>query len=124
MSLVLQIFLILCVGLFIAAIVRYLVLKKLNLKYTLVWLGSAVFMLVIAIFPQIITYLTRLVGIQVESNAVFFFAILFLFLIVLTLTAIVSHMNNRVYRLTQMQAILEKRVRELEEKVKANEPRE
>lgn len=124
MSLVLQIFLILCVGLFIAAIVRYLVLKKLNLKYTLVWLGSAVFMLVIAIFPQIITYLTRLIGIQVESNAVFFFAILFLFLIVLTLTAIVSHMNNRVYRLTQMQAILEKRVRELEEKVKANEPRE
>ena len=124
MSLVLQIFLILCVGLFIAAIVRYLVLKKLNLKYTLVWLGSAVFMLVIAIFPQIITYLTRLVGMQVASNAVFFFAILFLFLIVLTLTAIVSHMNNRVYRLTQMQAILEKRVRELEEKAETNESKD
>ena len=50
----------------------------------------------------------------------FFFAILFLFLIVLTLTAIVSHMNNRVYRLTQMQAILEKRVRELEEQLNSN----
>ena len=120
MSPVLQIFMIAFVALFIAAIVRYLVMKKLNLKYTLVWLGAAVFMLIIAIFPQIITFVTRLVGIQVESNAVFFFAILFLFLIVLTLTAIVSHMNNRVYRLTQMQAILEKRVRELEEQLNSN----
>ena len=82
MSPVLQIFMIAFVALFIAAIVRYLVMKKLNLKYTLVWLGAAVFMLIIAIFPQIITFVTRLVGIQVESNAVFFFAILFLFLIV------------------------------------------
>ncbi|MBQ9760703.1 MAG: DUF2304 domain-containing protein [Clostridia bacterium] len=117
MSLVLQIFLIICVLAFIGVIIRYLVLKKLNLKYTLVWLLAAVFMLTIAIFPQIITWLTKLVGIQVASNAVFFFAILFLFLIVLTLTAIVSHMNNRVYRLTQMQALLEKRVRELETKL-------
>lgn len=121
MSLILQIFLIVCVLLFAAVIVRYLILKKLNLKYTLVWLLATVFMLAIAIFPQIITWLTHLLGIQVESNAVFFFAIIFLFLIVLTLTAIVSHMNNRVYRLTQMQALLEKRVRELEEQVKTSE---
>ncbi len=116
MTLELQIFLVACVLLFIAAILRYLVKRKLNLKYTLVWLFAAVFMLVIAIFPQIITWFTGLIGIQVASNAVFFFSILFLFLIVLTLTAIVSHMNNRVYRLTQMQALLEKRVRELEAK--------
>ncbi len=117
MTPILQCFLIVCVLLFIAVILRYLVKKKLNLKYTLVWLFSAVFMLVIAIFPQIITHLTRLVGIQVESNAVFFFSILFLFVIVLTLTAIVSHMNNRVYRLTQIQALLEKRIRELEKQL-------
>lgn len=116
MSLILQLFLIFCVLVFAGVILRYLVLKKLNLKYTLIWLLAAAFMLVIAIFPSIITRLTHLLGIQVESNAVFFFAILFLFLIVLTLTAIVSHMNNRVYRLTQMQALLEKRVRELEER--------
>lgn len=118
MSLVLQLFLIVCVLLFIAAIVRYLVLKKLNLKYTLVWLLSALLMLVIAIFPGIISFFTKLIGIQVASNAVFFFAILFLFVIVLTLTAIVSGLNNRIYRLVQTQALLEKRIRELEEKQK------
>ena len=52
MSPVLQIFMIAFVALFIAAIVRYLVMKKLNLKYTLVWLGAAVFMLIIAIFRR------------------------------------------------------------------------
>ena len=116
MGLTLQLFLIFCVLVCVCVILHYLILKKLNLKYTLVWLFAAIFMLLIAIFPGIITKLTHLLGIQVESNAVFFFAIIFLFLIVLTLTAIVSHMNNRIYRLTQMQAILEKRVRELEER--------
>ncbi len=115
---ILQLFLLLCVLIYAGVILRLLLKKRLNLKYTLVWLLTAIVMLIIAIFPQVVTYLAHLIGIQVESNAVFFFALIFLFLIVLTLTVIVSHMNNRVYRLTQMQALLEKRVRELEERSK------
>ncbi len=117
MSWILQLFLILCVLIYAGVILRFLLKKKLNLKYTLVWLLTAIVMLVIAIFPQVVTFLANLIGIQVASNAVFFFALILLFLIVLTLTVIVSHMNNRVYRLTQMQALLEKRVRQLEEQL-------
>ncbi|MBE6624723.1 MAG: DUF2304 domain-containing protein [Ruminococcaceae bacterium] len=124
MSLPLQIFLIVCVLVFFLMILRYLIKRKLNLKYTLIWLAAALVMLVIAIFPQIINFLCSLIGIQTPANAVFFFAIIFLFCIVMMLTAIVSHMNIRVYRNTQMQAILEKRVRELEKKLEEYESKE
>ncbi|MBP1546061.1 MAG: hypothetical protein J6A37_05630 [Oscillospiraceae bacterium] len=41
---------------------------------------------------------------------------MFIVAIVFTLTMIVSHTTNRIYRLTQTIAVLEKRIRELEEK--------
>lgn len=114
MRLVLQVFLIVCVLIFLAIIVHYLAKKKLNLRYSLVWLGTGLGMLVLAIFPQIATAVSGLVGIDTPVNTVFLFAGMFMLLIIFTLTIIVSHMNNQIYRLTQKQAILEKRVRELE----------
>ena len=114
MSLTLQIFFIAFALVFLGIVIRYLVIKKLNLKYALVWLLTAIILLVIAIFPGIATWTAQLVGIQTTVNAVFLFAILLAFVIILTLTAIVSHMNKRVYRITQMQAILEHRVKTLE----------
>lgn len=114
MRLILQVFLIVCVLIFLAIIIHYLAKKKLNLRYSLVWLGAGLGMLVIAIFPQIVTVVCGLIGIDTPVNAVFLFAGMFMLLIIFTLTIIVSKMNNQIYRLTQKQAILEKRVRELE----------
>lgn len=124
MALPLQIFLIVCVLCFFLMILRYLIKRKLNLKYTLIWLAAAVVMLIIAVFPQIIYYVCSLIGIETPVHAIFFFAIIFLFAIVMMLTAIVSHMNIRVYRNTQTQALLEKRVRELESKLAEKENKE
>ncbi|MBQ7412300.1 MAG: DUF2304 domain-containing protein [Clostridia bacterium] len=117
LPLALHIFLIVCVSIFFLVLLRYLVKRKLNLKYSLIWLLASIVMLVGVIFPQIIVWLCSLVGIQTPANAAFFVAIIFLFVLVMMLTAIVSHMNLRVYRNTQTQAILEKRVRELEDKL-------
>lgn len=114
MQIILQIFLIVCVLIFLAIIVHYLAKKKLNLKYSLVWLGAGVGMLIIAIFPQLASIAGKLIGIDTPVNVVFLFAGMFMLLIIFTLTIIVSHMNNQIYKLAQKQAILEKRVRELE----------
>jgi len=114
MNLVLQIFLIVGVLIFLAIIIYYLAKKKLNLKYSLTWLAAGVGMLILAIFPQLVDDIGSLVGIAAPVNTVFLFGGIFMLLIIFTLTMIVSHMNNRIYRLTQTQAILEKRVRELE----------
>ena len=116
MDIKLQIFFIAFALVFLAIVLRYLIVKKLNLKYALVWLLTSLVLLLIAVFPNFAIWTASLVGIQLPVNAVFLFAILFTFIIILTLTAIVSHLNVRVWRLTQMHAILEKRVRELEGK--------
>ena len=112
----LQIFFIAFALVFLAVVVRYLVVKKFNLKYALVWLLTSAVLLVLAVFPGVAIFIAELVGIQTPVNAVFLFAILLAFIIILTLTAIVSHLNKRIWRLTQMQAILERRVRSLETK--------
>jgi hypothetical protein len=59
-------------------ILRYLIKRKLNLKYTLIWLAAALVMLIVAIFPQIIYFLCSLIGIETPAHAIFFFAIIFL----------------------------------------------
>ena len=117
MDLKLQIFFIAFALFFLFIILYYLVKKKLNLRYTLVWLITVTVLLILSVFPIIVEKFGNLIGIVTPVNTVFLFSILFMLIIILTLTGIVSHMNTRVYRLTQTQALLEKRVRELEAKI-------
>ena len=92
----------------------FLMRKRLNLKYTLTWLFADFFMLIIAIFPKTIDWIGRLVGIEAPVNTVFLFSGMFSLFIIMTLTMIVSHANDRIYKIAQTQAILEKRIRDLE----------
>lgn len=104
--------------LFYLAVIVYLIKKQqLNLKYTLLWIFSGVVMLVLAVVPQISVFVANLMGVATPANAVFVIEGLFALLISLSLTSIVSTQMIRIRRLTQTQAILEKRVRELEAQV-------
>ncbi len=110
---------ILLVGVLLYLLLIAFLMKKgrMNLKYSLVWLASAVVLLMCAIFPQIIRFFTDLLGIYSETNAIFFVGVCFLLLIILSLTSIASGLSERIRTLVQTQAMLEKRVRDLEDKV-------
>jgi hypothetical protein len=114
MDRVLQIFLIVCLLLFLVIILRFLAKKRLNLKYSLTWLLAGIGMLLIAIFPQIVYFVGNVVGIAAPVNTVFLFGGMFIILILLTLTFAVSHLNERMCKMAQSIALLEKRLRELE----------
>ena len=88
--------------------------KRLNLKYTLLWLFSGLLMLILSVFPQLLSGITSLLGIQLQSNALF--AILFFcgMIILMSLTSIISKQNESIKQLVQYTALLEKRVREVE----------
>ena len=90
---------------------RYLSRKELNLKYSLAWIFADISMLIITVFPQIIYFVGDAIGIATPVNTIFLFSGMFMILILLTLTFIVSRLNNRVYRLTQSIALLERRLR-------------
>ena len=89
--------------------------KRLNLKYSLLWIFSGFLMLIAALFPKLLVLVSKCVGISTPSNTLFAIILFFMMVILMTLTAIVSELNEQVKRLTQTIALLEKRVREKEQ---------
>ncbi|MEG1433585.1 DUF2304 domain-containing protein [Eubacterium sp.] len=114
MGLTLRFFLIISITVYLMIIINMLRKKNLNLRYTLIWLLSAFVMLVVTVFPKIIDSLAIIIGIINPVNVVFFLEAMFVLLILLSLTTIVSHLNERNRKLIQSVSLLEKRVRELE----------
>ena len=99
---------------FFAWVVSLLKKRRLDLKYTLLWLFCGAVMLVMGIFPQSLNWIAATMGIYSPTNALFAIISLFLILLCLSQTIIVSKLNESVKRLTQRVALLEKKVRENE----------
>ena len=105
----------------IAAVIVYFVMiliflknKTLELRYTLLWMFAGIILAVLVIWPELLSRLVRLAGIQSNMNGLFIMAIAFIVMIMMSLTSIVSRQTNKIRHLIQEIAILEKRVRELE----------
>lgn len=97
-------------------VILYLLKQKaLNLKYTLLWLVAGLVMGILVAVPELLVSIIRIFGIQDNMNGLFIFAIGFIILILLSLTSIASRQNQKIRTLTQELAILDKRVRELEQ---------
>lgn len=94
-------------------IIHLLKKKKLDLKYTLLWLIAAAVLLLVTIFPGTVYYISSFLGITTPINSALVLAGMFIIVILITITSIVSSLNNRLRSLTQEIALLEKRMREL-----------
>lgn len=112
MSVELRILLIVGVFVYMTGIIFLLSRKRLNLKYSLLWMFSALVLLLLAIFPQIATTVAHLIGIQAPVNAVFLFFLFCILLLLISLSSIVSKQSNEIKRLIQHLAILEKELKE------------
>ena len=100
---------------YLALILWLLKKKKLTVRYSIIWLISAGVLLVFAVFPYVVLVLTDLLGMAVPVNVVFLLVIAFILLLLLSLSSIVSGFAEKIKRLAQENALLEKRVRELEQ---------
>ena len=89
--------------------------KRLTLRYALLWIFSDVLMLLLAVFPGILPAFAGLVGIYDHTNALFAVVIFCLILILMSLSSVVSDLSEKLKRLAQANALLEKRLRELEQ---------
>lgn len=112
----LRVFLIIGTILFTAIIVYLLRKKQMNIKYILLWLSTALVMLVVAIFPEILYGFSGLIGVEVPVNTVFMIIGMLTLVILLSITLIVSHLALQNRKLTQTIALLEERLRRLEKK--------
>lgn len=112
----------LLIGIAIYFICIFFLLKKnsLNLKYTLLWIFLGIVFLLVVIFPVILKAPMRMIGVVEWTNGLFALLLLILMIIDMSVTAIVSKLNERMRKLVQKCAMYEERIRKLEEKL-ANE---
>ena len=111
-----QLVMLIALAVYTAALFLLLRQKRLTLRYALLWIFSYVLMLILAIFPRILPWFAGLVGIYDHTNALFATVIFCLILIQMALTSAISGLSEKVKTMAQTNALLEKRLRELEER--------
>ena len=88
--------------------------KYLRERYALIWIVTGSLFFLLSVRVQFLYGISDLLGFTVASNALFFFGILFLLLIVLALSVITSRLSEKNKVLTQEVVLLKKRVEDLE----------
>ena len=116
MNIFLQISVIVALLALLGLIIVLLRKNALSLRYALLWIFSIMVMLVVSIFPPVLSFIADILGFEVASNALFSLLFAFVILIILSLSSIVSRQSEKIKTLAQTCALLEQRIRELEGK--------
>jgi hypothetical protein len=100
-----------CIVLFIF-IVEAIRRDRLNVRYAILWLGSAGVLLGLSIHRPLLDWVARLLGVSYPPSLLFLVAFLFLLSIVLHYSLVLSSHRDSIRRLTQTIALLQRAVEE------------
>ena len=114
----LQLYMILGAVILLAVIFCLLKRGLMSVKYSLLWLLLAVCLVIAAAVPYTVFVLRDLLYIQMPVNLIFLLMFCFVLVVLLSLSVAITQLAEKCKRLTQANAILEKRVRDLEDTVK------
>ncbi len=90
--------------------------KRLNIRYSIVWILWALMSLLMAIFPEIFYGLSDLLGIQMPVNTVFLIMTALLYALTFYVYIMISKHNEEIIKLTYEVASLKKELDELKNK--------
>ncbi len=90
--------------------------RQLDLRYTLSWYFLGAVLMVLVIFPKLLTHAARFIGISDTMNMLFFCGFVFSLVIIYTLTGAVSKQADQIRDLTQRMGLLAEELREEKEK--------
>lgn len=90
----------------LSIIVNMIRKKELELQYALSWLFVGVGILVLDCFPQLLTWISNVMGIANPTNTLFFLGFCFSLIIIFILTVTISRMSNKIKNLAQEIALL------------------
>ncbi len=102
-----------------SATVLFLVLElirrgRLKERYSLLWLFSGVVMLVLSLSRELLEYIARQVGIFYPPSLLFLIAFVFLMLITLHFSAVISGLSEKNKKLAQEIALLRQALNDLD----------
>jgi hypothetical protein len=90
--------------------------RKLREEYSWLWLLTGSVIIVLMMWFGLLKWTTHLIGAIKPSSAIFFLAFLFLFIISLHFSVVISKLTDRNKELAQKYALLELELRELKER--------
>ena len=99
-------------------IVLSVIKKRLNIKYSIVWLLWALMAMSMAVFPEIFYSLSDLLGIQLPVNTVFLIMTALLYALTFYVYIMISKHNEEIIKLTYEIAALKKELEELKKNEK------
>lgn len=120
MTLKLQILIIVALVIALVFVIVQIRNRKLDLKYSLTWFCLILALLILTLFPQILTFFSTLIGFGSQMNMLFVSGFLLALLIIYTLTRAVSKLMDQVRTLTQKVALLESELRDAKDGDKNN----
>lgn len=114
--------------LFVAAVVIFVIemlrRQKIREKYAVLWIVIGIATLILAAFPDLLTWAARIVGVQIPSNLLFAIALILLLGVTLHLSREVSASEDEIRALAEEIAILRADLRDVQSQLPADpEPR-
>ena len=104
------------IGLLVASLIAiifvlfFVIKRKLNIKYSIVWILWALLSLIMSIFPQTFYEFSDLLGIEMPVNGVFLIMIGLLYGLTFNVYLMISKHNEEIIKLTYEISILKKQL--------------
>jgi hypothetical protein len=109
-----QILAIIATGVLLVVVLELVRRRRLQERYALLWLASAVFLLVLAAWRDLLAKVADLVGIAYPPNALFFLAFAAILVVLLHFSVVISRLSDQTKILAQRIAMLDERLRRQE----------
>lgn len=117
-----QLVTIICAAALLLTVLEMVRRRRLTERYALLWLLSAGLLLALAVWSGALARVSHAIGVIYPPNALFFLAIGCIMLLLLHFSSVVSRMSEQNETLAQRQALLEERLRRLEQPGGASAP--
>lgn len=95
---------------------------RLREQYALVWLGASITIFVLTVFDPLVNLLAGFLGVTYAPTLILVLGVLFCVVVLLTQAATISSQADRIRDLAQSHALLENRLRHVEEELGAPVP--
>jgi len=83
---------------------------KFSTKYAILWMFACFVLILLIIFPQILSFLAGILGFELHSNMIFSIFIGILLFLTLSLTIIVSNQKEKINMLIQEVSLLKEKI--------------
>ncbi|MBN2121335.1 MAG: DUF2304 domain-containing protein [Candidatus Omnitrophica bacterium] len=93
-----------------AIIIELVRRRKLREEYSWLWIATGVWLFILSVWYDLLMAITRFIGAGLATSTLFFFGIVFLILINLHYSIVISTLTNQIKNLSQEIALLENKV--------------